>query len=355
MSHPVEMDRERAGATEGSICGPVAPASEGASLVDRFGRRHNYLRISVTDRCNFRCVYCMPAEGLQWRERDELLTYEEILRIARVFARAGVDKIRITGGEPTVRRNLEKLIAGLAAIPGIDSLLMTTNGFLLPEKAKVYRRAGLRGLNISLDTLRPDRFREITRTNHYPKVLQGIEAALEAGYESVKINVVVMEGVNDDELLDFVEFARERPINVRFIEFMPFQGNGWSQGKLVPYRAMLDQIAGRYEVRPLSMAPSAVAKEFGIEGFQGSIGFVTSMTENFCAGCNRLRLTAEGTVKNCLFSPDESDLRDFLRAGASDEELEQRIRGAVHRKWRGHPGMGTLPQVENRSMIRIGG
>lgn len=325
------------------------------ALVDRFQRKHTYLRISVTDRCNFRCRYCMPPDGLEWRARDEILTFEEIDRLARLFARLGVDKIRLTGGEPTVRKGIDELIAKLSKIPGVDSLLMTTNGTTLAAQAAAYRQAGLTGLNVSLDSLRRDRFAEITLRDELPRVLSGIDAAIEAGFDSVKVNVVVMAGVNDDELLDFVEFARSRPVNVRFIEFMPFDGNGWKPVSVLPYREMRSQIESKHTLRPISTAREAVGKDFEIEGFVGTIGFVTSMTESFCDGCNRVRLTAEGAFKPCLFSGSETSLRDPMRAGASDDELEATIRASLAGKWKGHPPMNLLASFPNRSMVAIGG
>jgi GTP 3',8-cyclase len=324
-------------------------------LRDSFGRRHNYLRISVTDRCNFRCVYCMPAHGLVWREREEILTFEEIERLARIFARRGVDKIRLTGGEPTARKGLEGLIERLARIEGVRSLLMTTNGSTLARRAQIYRDAGITGLNVSLDTLREDRFREITRRAGLGQVRDGIEAALAAGFDTVKVNVVVMKGVNDDELLDFVELARERPLNVRFIEFMPFRDNGWGRGGLVPYREMRARIEERHRMEPIQTGPSAVGKDWRVEGFVGTLGFVTSMTESFCGGCNRIRLTADGQIKNCLFSAEEQNLRDLMRAGADDAQIERRIEEALARKWKEHPPMDELLKLGNRSMIEIGG
>jgi cyclic pyranopterin phosphate synthase len=324
-------------------------------LVDRFQRTHTYLRISITDRCNFRCRYCMPPEGLDWRAKNEILTFEEIERLARLFATTGVNKIRLTGGEPTVRKGLEDLIGRLGTIPGVTSLLMTTNGTTLASKARSYRDAGLTGLNVSIDSLRRERFAEITLRDELDRVLAGIDSAIEAGYETVKVNVVVMAGVNDDELLDFVEFARTRPVNVRFIEFMPFEGNGWKQISVFPYRKMLSIIGEQYDLLPLATESSAVGKDFGIPGFAGTIGFVTSMTESFCDGCNRVRLTAEGAFKACLFSGAEVSLRDPMRGGASDEELLAIVRDSLSRKWKGHPPMNVLPQVSNRSMVSIGG
>ena len=334
---------------------PSPSAHPAATLTDRFNRRHNYLRISVTDRCNLRCVYCMPADGLVWRERDEILRYEEIERIAAIFVGHGVDKIRLTGGEPTVRRNLHHLIGRLRQLPGLRTLLMSTNGVLLAKQAASYRAAGLDGLNISLDTLRADRFARMTLRDNHAEVLAGIHAALAAGFDSVKINVVVMHGVNDDELVDFAAFAAAHPLEVRFIEFMPFDRNDWSTGGLVPYVEMRRRIEAAFTLTQLDAGPNAVAKEFAIAGGAGRLGFVTSMTENFCAGCNRLRLTADGKMKNCLFSTGEADLRAPLRAGATDAELTAIIHQCVLGKWVGHPPMEELASLQNRSMIQIGG
>ena len=326
-----------------------------AALTDRFSRQHNYLRISVTDRCNLRCVYCMPAEGLVWRERSEILSYEEIERLAKIFVAHGVDKIRITGGEPTVRRNLHSLIKQLRALPGLKTLLMSTNGVLLAQNAASYRAAGLDGLNISLDTLRPDRFATMTLRDNHAEVLAGIDAALAAGFASVKINVVVMQGINDDELVAFTEFAAKHPLEVRFIEFMPFDRNDWSASRIVPYAEMRRRIEAAFTLTPLDAGPNAVAKEFAIAGGVGRLGFVTSMTENFCSSCNRLRLTADGKMKNCLFSTTETDLREPLRAGATDAELTAIMQQCVLGKWAGHPPMEQLVELNNRSMIQIGG
>jgi cyclic pyranopterin phosphate synthase len=335
---------------------PSVPAAAAASaLTDRFGRRHNYLRISVTDRCNLRCVYCMPAEGLVWKERTDILSYEEIERLAALFVRLGVDKIRLTGGEPTVRRNLHHLIGRLRGLSGLRTLLMSTNGVLLAKEAAGYRAAGLDALNISLDTLQAERFEKMTLRASHAAVLAGIEAALQAGFAAIKVNVVVMAGINDDELVAFTGYAAARPLEVRFIEFMPFDRNDWSASRIVPYAEMRRRIESVYRLTPIDPAPNAVAKEFAIGGGIGRVGFVTSMTENFCASCNRLRLTADGKLKNCLFSTTESDLREPMRAGATDAELTTIIRQSVLGKWAGHPPMDVLAELGNRSMIQIGG
>lgn len=322
---------------------------------DSYGRAHTYLRVSITDRCNFRCGYCMPAAGLAWRPRGELLTFEEIERVVRVFARGGVTKVRLTGGEPTVRRDVEHLIGRLKGIGGLEEVVMTTNGTTLARKAAAYRRAGLDGLNVSLDTLRPDRFAQIARRDALPLVLDGIEAALSAGFPNLKINMVVMAGVNEDELCDFADLARSRPVQVRFIEFMPFQGNEWQRADLYPYARMLEDLRSQFVLSPIKVSPNAVAREFAIEGGKGSLAFVASMTQSFCGGCNRLRLTADGMVKSCLFLRADGNLRDALRGGADDDALAEIVRRSLGRKWREHPPMDSLLKSNDRSMVEIGG
>ncbi|MBS1714509.1 MAG: GTP 3',8-cyclase MoaA [Armatimonadetes bacterium] len=333
----------------GASVGPWEP------LVDRFGRRHTYLRVSLTDRCNFRCRYCMPAEGVVWKPRDEILTLEEIVRLVGVFARIGVDKVRLTGGEPTVRKGLEGLIASLSAVPGIKTLLMTTNGTSLAQKASAYRSAGLDGLNVSMDSLQPDKFSEITLGGDLDRVLQGVRAARSSGFEPLKVNVVAMKGVNDDELADFVAWGIESDVHVRFIEFMPFLGNEWKKGGVLTYKEMLERIQGRFVLKPLTVGPSAVAKEFTVEGTHATVGFVTSVTDDFCGGCNRIRLTAEGQVKTCLFLKAGPSLRDMMRAGASDDDLALTVHAALATKWAGHPPMERLVGLDDKAMVQIGG
>jgi len=326
-------------------------------LTDRFGRTHTYLRISVTDRCNLRCVYCLPAGGILAKPKEEILTFQEIERVAQVFARLGIDKIRLTGGEPLVRKNLPELVHRLTSIEGIRTVGMTTNGVLLKPHIKELKRAGLRSVNVSLDTLRPERFERIALRSHYGDIRAGIDAALEEGFMPLKVNMVVMGGVNDDELPDFVEMAKERPINVRFIEFMPFRANQWNAGTFVPYATMRERVAQRFELIPVAggIREGMVAKDFRIDGFVGSVGFITSMSDHFCESCNRLRLTANGSIKSCLFYSAEVNLRCAVRGGASDEVLEDMIRSAVILKPRQHPDMDDLVALENRSMIEIGG
>ncbi|MBI1390078.1 MAG: GTP 3',8-cyclase MoaA [bacterium] len=326
-------------------------------LIDGFGRRHTYLRVSVTERCNLRCAYCMPPEGVDLKPRAELLTYEEIARVVRLFAEMGVNKVRFTGGEPLVRKDLETAIAAASQTPGVECVAITTNGVRLKRKARSLRAAGVNSINISLDTLRPDRFERITRRKDFHAVLEGIEAALNAGFHNVKLNVVVMGGVNDDEALDFIDFVKDRSMEVRFIEYMPFQSNGWSEGRFTPWRETRAAIERRYTLvpHPQNAGPSEVAKTFRIADSPASVGFITSISEHFCDGCNRLRVQADGSFKTCLFHAPETTLRDAMRAGASDDELERMIRTALLLKKRQHAPIEELQQLSNQTMTLIGG
>jgi cyclic pyranopterin phosphate synthase len=323
-------------------------------LVDSFGRVHRDLRISVTDRCNFRCTYCMPEEGMPWVPRDEILTFEELHRIARVAVEHfGVDSIRLTGGEPTVRAHLPVLVERLAGL-GAD-LSMTTNGSLLRSQAADLRAAGLRRVNVSLDSLRPDRFVELTRRDDLDRVLDGLDAAIEAGFDPVKLNVVCMEGVNDDEIVDFAVLGRERGVEVRFIEFMPLDGgHTWERAKVVPGEAIVAAIDAVFPLRPLARAHEPAAL-WAYEDGKGRVGVIPSVTEPFCGSCDRVRLTAEGRMRACLFSLEETDLRAPLRAGASDLEIAALMASCVAGKWAGHQ-IGTTTFVQPpRSMSQIGG
>lgn len=324
-------------------------------LVDTFGRAHTYLRISVTDRCNLRCSYCMPPEGLNWKTKSEILTYEEIIRIARVFVDLGITKIRLTGGEPLVRKDLHVLVEHLKQLPGVQTIAMTTNAVLLAQQAQALKSAGLTALNISLDTLNKTRFADITKRNDYDNVMRGIEAALEVGFAPLKLNVVVIKGFNDDELIDIVDWIKDKPINVRFIEYMPFKDNHWQPEGVFSYAEMRELIDTKFTLVPLKMESGAVAKDFAIKDHTGSVSFVTSMTDSFCGTCNRLRLTADGSVKSCLFYLPEVSLRDVLRRGITDEDLALMIQSAVLMKPEAHPPMEELATVANRSMIEIGG
>ena len=324
-------------------------------LIDRHGRRHSYLRMSITDRCNLRCTYCMPPQGIDWAPRAEVLTADEIVRLGTIFVGMGITKIRLTGGEPLSRRDVGQIAERLGALPGLKTLAMTTNGISLAKRAEPLRAMGLNALTISLDTLRRDRFKEIAKRDQFDAVMAGIEAALAAGFTPLKINVVVMRGVNDDEILDFVAWAKDRPVNVRFIEYMPFPDNKWSTGGLMPYAEIRALIQRDYELIPLVGDRNDVGKDFRIGGHQGSVSFVTSMTESFCGGCNRLRVTADGNIKSCLFHPAEQSLRDAMRAGGSDADVEALILSAVEGKQAAHPPMEELMTMKNRTMIEIGG
>lgn len=327
-----------------------------AQLIDSFNRQHSYLRISVTDRCNLRCSYCMPPTGIQMKDRSEILTFDEIERIVRLVVKLGVNKIRLTGGEPLVRKDLPKLIQKLAKIPGIQTLGMTTNGVLLKSFAHQLKQAGLTNLNISLDSLRPSRFEMISDHQHLNDVIDGIFTSLDAGFQPLKLNVVVMGGINDDELLDFVEFVRDKPINIRFIEYMPFKFNRWNHAKFVSYQQMVEKISERFELQTLkSQDKNSVAKDFWIDGFFGTVSFITSMSDHFCGTCNRIRLTADGSIKTCLFHPAEINLRSALRINASDDAIAEMIYSAISAKPYGHPSAEELVTIENRSMIQIGG
>jgi cyclic pyranopterin phosphate synthase len=326
------------------------------SLVDPFGRVHTYLRIAVTDRCNLRCVYCMPEQGVPWRPREEILALEELLRVARACASLGVRKVRLTGGEPTLRKGIEELVGWLAAVPGIDTVALTTNGVLLGKMAQTLRDAGLTHLNISLDTLRPERFARVARRDDLQRVLAGIDASVAAGFSSLKMNVVVLAGMNDDELLDFVEFVRERPINIRFIEEMPMPGNGWEGWGRFPAGDMKARIEQCYALIPVAAAdPKAVAADYRIDGIRGTISFITPLSDAFCERCSRLRLTADGSIKSCLFHPAEVNLRHALRTGATDEELITLIRAAIALKPEAHPPAEELAAANHRYMSDIGG
>jgi GTP 3',8-cyclase len=324
-------------------------------LTDRFNRAHTYLRIAVTDRCNLRCVYCMPATGVVWKPRNQILTLEEVLRIAQLLVPAGIDKIRLTGGEPTVRHNLTWLIRELATIPGLQTLAMTTNGVLLAEQAAALRSAGLHRLNISLDTLRRERFERITLRDDFARVIAGIDAALAADFAPIKLNVVVINGLNDDECADFVDFARTRPLHIRFIEFMPFPGNAWTRDQYLPWRQLLTRLQAQFQLEPGTEPDPGVARTYRIPGHAGTISFISPLSDEFCVNCNRLRLTADGSIKSCLLHPAELNLRQALRAGASNPELLAMIQQALQQKKLAHPPDGALPAIDNRCMTHIGG
>ncbi|RLC72865.1 MAG: GTP 3',8-cyclase MoaA [Chloroflexi bacterium] len=322
-----------------------------SGLYDSFLRPINYLRISVTDRCNLRCIYCMPEKGIQPFPRDILLTYEEIYLITQAAAELGINKVRITGGEPLVRTHLKKLIALISQIPGIDDISLTTNGALLSQQAEELKKAGLKRVNVSLDSLRPERYREITRRGRLEDVLQGIAKAKEVGLEPLKINTVVMRGINDDELLDFCRLTIEEGWHVRFIELMPFEGQ---EDWFISIPEMWQRIRSLGELEPYPLSGNGPAKYYRLPGAKGTIGFIGPVSEHICFRCNRLRLTAEGKLRPCLLSDEEIDLREQVRRGASLEEIKELIRRAVASKPIGHR-LRRQPGDIKRSMCQIGG
>uniref|UniRef100_T1J5S9 cyclic pyranopterin monophosphate synthase n=1 Tax=Strigamia maritima TaxID=126957 RepID=T1J5S9_STRMM len=296
----------------------------------------------------------MPAEGVDLTPKERLLTTSEIVTLAKLFINEGIDKIRLTGGEPLIRSDIEEIVGDLKKIPGLKWLAMTTNGIVLKRKLSALRQAGLDALNISLDTLVPVKFEFITRRNGWKKVIEGIDCALELGYDPVKINCVVMRGLNEDEINDFVAFTKDKKVDVRFIEYMPFDGNKWNDKKMVPYQEMLGIIKSKYpDIKRLEDKDNDTSKAYKVDGFAGQIGFITSMSEHFCGSCNRLRITADGNLKVCLFGNSEVSLRDALRSGVSEDELLSIIGAAVGRKKKQHAGMFELAKMKNRPMILI--
>ncbi|TAN24854.1 MAG: GTP 3',8-cyclase MoaA [Actinomycetota bacterium] len=330
-------------------------------LIDPFDRRVRDLRISITDRCNFRCTYCMPEEGMKWLDRAELLSFEEIARLARIFVEYfDFDGIRLTGGEPTVRADLPVLVEKLSGliIPSTNKpvdLAMTTNGSSLRLIAEDLKAAGLSRLNISLDSLDPQIFNLMARRNHLDKVLDGIEAAIEAGFAPIKINIVMIRGTNDHEIVDFATFGRDKGLQPRFIEFMPLDADGaWTMDKVVPADEIIQKINDVYPIEPVSHGPEP-AQRFRYKDGMGEIGVIPSVTKPFCGDCDRVRLTAEGKFMTCLFAVNDFDLRAILRSGGTDKELIEQIKAAVGTKWAGH-NIGKVNFIRpSRSMSQIGG
>jgi cyclic pyranopterin phosphate synthase len=337
-------------------------------LVDPFGRTIRDLRLSVTDRCNFRCTYCMPEEGMKWVPRSEVLSFEEFERLSRIFVeRFGVDGLRLTGGEPTVRAHLPVLVAKLAQLrvpAGSASpmagrkpdLSITTNGATFRLLAHELRDAGLDRVNISLDTLRRDRFLQMTRRDELASVLDGIEAAKEAGFAPVKLNTVIERGVNDDEVLDLARFGRDNDVEVRFIEFMPLDATGhWMHDKVVGQDEIVSIIAAELPIEQMSARGAAPADRWRYLDGRGTVGIIPTVSKPFCGDCDRVRLTADGQFRTCLFATDEFDLRALMRRGASDDELAMEITRAVGTKWAGHQINQVTFTRPNRSMSQIGG
>ena len=330
---------------------------ESEPLVDGHGRLIGDLRVSVIDRCNFRCQYCMPAEGLPWLARADLLTFEEIERIVGVVAPLGVHDIRLTGGEPLVRRELSRLVGMLKAIDDVHEISLTTNGYLLERQAEALVRAGVDRFNVSVDSLQRDRFFEQTRRDSLPQVLRGLEKlASFPEAHPIKVNAVGIRGFTEQELIPFADFAREKPYEVRFIEYMPLDGDrNWKADQVLTGREIRDAIHAVYPLEPEPRAPSATARTYRFADGRGRIGFINPVSEPFCGDCNRIRLTADGKLRTCLFSLNETDLREPMRDGATDYELERIVRAAVWRKeLKHHVGEPGFIQPE-RSMSAIGG
>lgn len=324
-----------------------------SGLSDSFQRPISYLRVSVTDRCSLRCIYCMPPGGVPLIPRRDLLTYEEVHAVVSAAAELGINKVRISGGEPLVRANLSHLVKLLSRVPGIDDLSLTTNGLRLGELAAPLRQAGLRRVNVSLDSLRSDRFANITGSDSLGAVLDGIRAAQRAGLDPIKINMVVMRGINDDEAAGFVERGRQEGWHVRFIELMPFGGRAGADLYFVPAREVQERLASLGTLEACSAeAGSGPARYYRLKGSASTIGFITPVSDHFCSGCNRLRLTADGRLLPCLLSDREVDLRAALRRGSSRQGLQALLAEAVAAKPRGH-SLGSAPL--HRPMYQIGG
>ncbi len=327
-------------------------------FIDSNNRIINYLRISLTDRCNLRCIYCMPEEGLPRLLHSEILTYEEILRIARLAVRGGIRKIRLTGGEPLVRKGIIDFVRRLGTVDGLDQITLTTNGVLLPEMAEDLLASGVRRINISLDSLKPGRYARITRRDMFHRVWEGLRLAERIGFDPIKVNVVAMRGVNDDEIADFARLSLHKPYHIRFIEFMPVGArNGWSNGRFIP----TDEIRARIEAEVASLQPlergrmDGPAERFALNGGIGEIGFIGALSHHFCSKCNRLRLTSAGTLRGCLFSDEEIDIKTSLRSGEPDERIEALLRRAIETKPTGHGSLLQSPRKCSRPMSTIGG
>ncbi len=342
---------------------PVGAPSPGAQAIeaplqDSFGRRIESLRISVTDRCNFRCLYCIPDENIEWLPRENLMTLEEIARVARIAVAAGVRKLRITGGEPLLRKNLPFLVKELAALPGLEDLALTTNGTELPRLARPLAKAGLKRVNVSLDSLDRENFARMAQRDALPQVLAGIDAAVAAGLEPISINCVAIRGANDREVLAFARLARERNFEVRFIEFMPLEhGHRWGEHALVPGDELRAQVEKHYALEPSpAQDPHAPSRDWVFaDGAPGVLGFIDSVTAPFCSTCNRIRLTADGKLRTCLFSLREHDLLAALRGGENDAEIAARLRAGVRAKELKHHITDGLFEKPIRTMSQIGG
>lgn len=328
-------------------------------LQDTYGRKHAYLRISLIERCNLRCTYCMPEQGVPLSPKSHLMSYEEIYTIAKTFVKHGVNKIRLTGGEPLVRKDFPLILEKLASLP--VELSITSNAVIIDRFIEVLKAHNVKNVNISLDSLSPKKFKHITRRNEFKKVYSNILLLVKEGF-NVKLNAVLIKGFNDNEIIDFIELTKTQPISIRFIEFMPFDGNKWDISKMVSYAEIMQYVSNNYktkQIERLQDAPNDTSKNYKIKGYNGRFAIISSVTNPFCDSCNRLRLTANGQLKNCLFSATESDLLNTLRSG---KPIEPVIQKAVRAKFKVRGGMDTLKKLQepqlhnnNRSMITIGG
>lgn len=328
-------------------------------LNDTFGRTHTYLRLSLTELCNLRCTYCMPAEGIQLSPRSHIMNFDEIFTIAKTFVDHGVTKIRLTGGEPLVRRDVDIILKRLATLP--VELSMTTNAVIVDKYIDVLKECNIKNLNVSLDSLQAEKSNTITRRKDFEKVYKNLLLLIKEGF-NVKVNAVLIKGFNDDEIIDFINFTKTHNISVRFIEFMPFDGNKWDKSKMMSYAEVMEKVNSEFspeQVLRLQDAKNDTSKNYKIEGYKGSFGIISSITNPFCDSCNRIRLTANGHIKNCLFSATESDLLTPLRAG---KDITPIIKKTIQSKFKIRGGMDTLEKLEspdlhgkNRSMIAIGG
>lgn len=328
-------------------------------IVDNFGRVHDYLRISLTERCNLRCFYCMPEEGIKLRDKSEFMTSEEVLFIAKKYVELGVKKIRLTGGEPLIKKNVEELIRELGKLP--VELSITTNAILVDQFLDVFKEAGIKAVNVSLDSLKTSKIDDISRRKYGDRILANINLLIDEGFK-VKVNAVMMKGVNDDEIIDFIEWTKDKAITVRFIEFMPFGGNKWSWDKKISQQQMMDKVNDFYteeKVVSITPKPNDTAVNFHIKGYKGNFGIISTITNPFCKTCNRIRLTADGKIKNCLFSNDETDLLSSLRNG---DDIVPLMLSSIRHKKKERAGITSFNDAEseeiflkNRSMTTIGG
>lgn len=331
--------------------------SQPTQIVDQFGRVHDYLRISLTERCNLHCTYCMPEEGIELRDRSHFMSTEEIVAIAKTFVNLGVNKIRLTGGEPLIKKDIRNIILQLSELP--IELTLTTNAILIDRHIELLKEAGIKSLNVSIDSLQEEKFNQITRRKDFLRIRKNIDLLIENKFD-VKLNIVLMKGVNDDEINDFINWSVKEPISVRFIEFMPFDGNNWNWEKKVSFQTIMEQVEqhfGASKIFQLESHPNATSRNFKIDGAKGKFGIISTVTNPFCDSCNRIRLTADGKIKNCLFSNNELDLLTAFRNG---NDIQPLILDSIYNKDKSRGGLDSFEgnstdQLKNRPMISIGG